>query len=325
VDIAGYSIENRPLYIAKIGQGPKKMWIQGRIHGNEPYGNDTCLEFINSLLSSDKGLLDIMTFWIIPCYNPDGAERFWRGNALGVDLNRDWCRIYKWMFWVEWADPTLNQRDFPLPAEVGYFQPESKAFRLAWEEFRPDYMVDIHHQGTPVVEGTDEMSTFSFGISVAEHSLRGLSGIDGSRLRGAPDLSHIWDTCRRMAVIGYDAASKLGFCTPTMYWFKGIDIWEGVTSSQMLGLPGPDTVANWNGKESKIAWMPEYNTAAIFFESRGGIGNKSRGYLITQNVVALHAIADAIASGELEDVDAELWWELPWASYDYGNWGYREQ
>ena len=47
-------------------------------------------------------------------------------------------------------------------------------------------MIDIHHQGTPVVEGTNEMSTFSFGISVAEHSLKGLSGIDGHPAAGRP-------------------------------------------------------------------------------------------------------------------------------------------
>ncbi len=326
VDVAGYTLEGRPLYIAKIGWGSKKMWIQGRIHGNEPFGNNVCLELLKSLLSSDKKLLDEMTFWVIPSYNPDGSEYYWRGNALGVDLNRDWNRNYRWMFWVEWEDPSLNQRNYPLlPAEKGYFQPESQAFRLAWEEFHPDYMIDIHHQGTPVVEGTNEMSTFSFGISVAEHSLKGLSGIDGHPLPGAPDLTYIWDTCRRMAVVGYDAAKKLGYCTPTMYWFKGIDIWEGVTSTQMLGLPGDVPAPIWDGTEDDIAWTPEHNTAAIFFETRGGIGNKSRGYLIHQNVVALHAIADAIASDELEDADPDRWWDLPWATYDYGNWGYREE
>ena len=46
VDIAGYTLEDRPLYIAKIGWGPKKMWIQGRIHGNEPFGNNVCLDFL---------------------------------------------------------------------------------------------------------------------------------------------------------------------------------------------------------------------------------------------------------------------------------------
>ena len=127
-----------------------------------------------------------------------------------------------------------------------------------------------------------------------------------------------------MAVVGYDAAKKLGFCTPTMYSFKGIDIWEGVTSSQMLGLPGDVPAPIWDGTEDDIAWTPEHNTAAIFFETRSGIGNKSRGYLIRQNVVALHAIADAIASDELADADPDRWWDLPWASYDYGDWGYQD-
>ena len=78
LDIAGYTLEGRPLYIAKMGNGPQRMWIQGRIHGNEPLGNDVSIEIIKSLLSSDKRLLDKMTFWIIPMYNPDGAEHFWR-------------------------------------------------------------------------------------------------------------------------------------------------------------------------------------------------------------------------------------------------------
>ena len=168
------------------------------------------------------------------------------------------------------------------------------------------------------------MTTFSIGISVAEHSLAGRSGIDDHPLPGAPNLLHLWDTARQMAVVAYDATRKLGFCTPTMYWFKGIDIWEGVVSSMMLGLPGDVPAPAWDGTENDIAWTPEHTTAAIFFESRGGIGNKSRGYLIRQNVVGLHAITDAIASGELQFVDPERWWELPWSTYDYGDWGYQE-
>ncbi len=46
--------------------------------------------------------------------------------------------------------------------------------------------------------------------------------------------------------------------------------------------------------------------------------------MIKQNVVALHAIAEAIANDTLEDADPERWWELPWASNDYGDWGYAE-
>ena len=86
----------------------------------------------------------------------------------------------------------------------------------------------------------------------------------------------------------------------------------------------PAHILIWDGTEDDMAWDPEHNTAAIFFETRGGIGNKSRGYLIRQNVVALHAIIDAIASNELEDADPDRWWELPWATYDYGDWRYQE-
>jgi len=49
----------------------------------------------------------------------------------------------------------------------------------------------------------------------------------------------------------------------------------------------------------------------MFFENRGGIGNKSRGYIIKQNVVGVHAIIDAIAYGELMFVDPGRWDEIP--------------
>ena len=264
LDVAGYTLEGRALYIAKIGQGPQRMWIQGRIHGNEPLGNDVCIEIIKSLLSSDKSLLDKMTFWIIPSYNPDGSEHFWRGNANKIDLNRNWYR-----------SPT----DPPPPS---YSEPESRAFYAAWAAFKPHYAIDIHHQGTYFVEGTNEMTTFSIGIPVSETVLD----------------PWVWDTNRKMAVTGYDAVAKLGFVNPTRY--PKIDIRNAVVASMMLDNPGPD------GKQT--GWK----TAAMFFENRGGIGNRSRGYIIQQNVVATHAIINAIADGTLSSVDASRWETIPY-------------
>jgi len=264
LDIVGYTHEERPLYVVKLGWGPEKMWIQGRIHGNEPYGNDACLAIIKSLLSSDRRILEEMTFWIIPSYNPDGSERFWRGNADGVDLNRNW-----------WREDGND-----------YSEPESQTFYWAWVEFKPHYAIDIHHQGTYFVEDedgedTNQMTTFSIGIPVWPEFLD----------------PWIWDTNRRMAVVGYDAVKDLGFCNPTRYPL--INIHTAVVSSMMLGNPGPE------GHDA------EWKTAAMFFENRGGIGNKSRGYLIKQNLVAIHAIIDAIANGELDTVDADRWDEIP--------------
>jgi hypothetical protein len=264
VDSAGTTLDGRPLYIAKIGWGPVRMWIQGRIHGNEPYGNDVCLEVIKSLLSSDRRILEEMTLWIVPSYNPDGGERFWRGNADRVDLNRNWWRT--------------DGND--------YSEPESQAFYWAWADFKPHYAIDIHHQGTYFVEDeegedTNEMTTFSIGIPVWPDFLE----------------EWVWDDSRRMAVVGYDAVKDLGFCNPTRYPL--INIHTAVISSMMLGNPGPD------------GYDAEWESAAMFFETRGGIGNKSRGYLIKQNVVAVHAIIDAIAYGELMSADPDRWDEIP--------------
>jgi hypothetical protein len=276
VDIVGYTQEDRPLYIAKIGWGPVRMWIQGRIHGNEPYGNDVCLELIKSLLSKDRKILEELTLWIIPSYNPDGSERFWRGNATptrwddqgnpiaGVDLNRNWWRT--------------DGND--------YSELESQAFYWAWADFKPHYAIDIHHQGTYFVEDeegedTNEMTTFSIGIPVWPDDLE----------------PWVWDDSRRMAVAGYDAVKDLGFCNPTRYPL--INIYTAVISSMMLGNPGPD------GHDA------EWESAAMFFENRGGIGNKSRGYIIKQSVLAVHAIVDAIAYGELMFVDPDRWEEIP--------------
>ncbi|MDH3216052.1 MAG: M14 family zinc carboxypeptidase [Candidatus Krumholzibacteria bacterium] len=262
--MVGYTPEGRPLYIAKLGSGPERMWIQGRIHGDEPYGNDACLEIIKSLLGSGRRILEEMTFWIIPSYNPDGSEHFWRRNANRIDLNRNWWRT----------------------GGTGYSEPESIAFYWAWVEFRPHYAIDIHHQGTYFVEDedgndTNQMTAFSIGISVRQEFLE----------------PWIWDVSRGMAVVGYDAVSKLGFCNPSRYPL--VNIHSAVVSSMMLGNPGPD------GHDA--GWK----TAAMFFENRGGIGNKSRGYIIKQNVVAVHAIIDAIAYGELTFVEEERWDEIP--------------
>ena len=38
------SEQGRELYVAVVGHGPRHVWLQGRIHGNEPYGTDTLLD-----------------------------------------------------------------------------------------------------------------------------------------------------------------------------------------------------------------------------------------------------------------------------------------
>ena len=127
---------------------------------------------------------------------------------------------------------------------------------------------------------TNQMTAFSIGIPVWPEDLD----------------PQIYDDSRRMAVAGYDAVKDLGFCNPSRYPL--INIHTAVISSMLLGNPGP------GGHDA------EWETAAMFFETRS-VGQKSRGQLIRQNIVAVTDIIDAIASGQLADVDPERWDEIP--------------
>ena len=67
----------------------------------------------------------------------------------------------------------------------------------------------------------------------------------------------------------------------------------------MLGNPGPD------GYDA--GWV----AAAMFLKNQSGIGNKSRGYIFKQSVIAVHAIVDAIAYDRLSSVDSDRWEDIP--------------
>ncbi len=260
VETLGHSVLGQPLLAARIGRGETRMWIHGRIHGDERFGAEASLALLSSLLSSNQDLLDEISFLIIPCYNPDGSNLDQRGNANGVDLNRDW-----------WRSTVANS----------YTQPESKAYYAAWIDFKPHYAIDLHWQGTSFVDDTNEMTKLSIGIPVA-----------GTRLDPP-----IWDAVREMAVAGYEAASAEGYSHPTRYPL--IDIPNSAEGSMLLGGPGPDgNPAGWK-------------TSAMFFEERGDVGQKSRGYRIKQFVLVVNTILDAIAMGGLGDFDPAVWDEIP--------------
>jgi hypothetical protein len=264
----GTSGEGRTLYGAVIGEGDTRMWIQGRIHGNEPYGAEAILDVLQTLVAGGRHareVLDEMTFLMIPIYNVDGSEAYIRQDVInGIDLNRDWGVA---------EDLTRPLTEFTAV--------ESQAYWYAWADFEPHYALDLHHQGTYYEAGTDEMTAFSLGIPILPQNLD----------------PAIWDAARQMAVTVFDAIDPKGYANITRY--PDINIPEAVISSMMLGGPGPD------GED------PGFTTAAMFFETRGGIGTKSRGYLIRQNVEGVWSVIDAIADDTLDEADADRWADLP--------------
>lgn len=118
----GYSVQNRPVYGITAGQGSERVFIWSQMHGNESTTTKAVFDLLNFLKSDDNfavALKGRFTFFILPMVNPDGAARYTRENANGVDLNRDAANLT---------------------------QPESKILREAFENFRPHYCYNMHDQ-----------------------------------------------------------------------------------------------------------------------------------------------------------------------------------
>jgi murein peptide amidase A len=83
--LLGRSHDGRPIRSWRIGnaRSPKRMLVVGCIHGNECAGMAVTQRLVNL---TRPVALDL---WVIQNLNPDGLARNSRGNARGVDLNRD--------------------------------------------------------------------------------------------------------------------------------------------------------------------------------------------------------------------------------------------
>ncbi|HEV7258266.1 MAG TPA: M14 family metallopeptidase [Bosea sp. (in: a-proteobacteria)] len=99
------------------GQRPVVMLI-GQQHGNEPAGGEAMLVLAERLGAGTLApLLDAIDVVIIPRGNPDGADRFRRALANGIDANRDHTQLRT---------------------------PEIRAIAELFTRYRPDIVLDCH-------------------------------------------------------------------------------------------------------------------------------------------------------------------------------------
>ena len=123
----GYSVENRAIEMITLGTGGTKVLMWSQMHGNESTTTKALFDFIPWFLAPEqKPLREQLTLYIVPQLNPDGAERYTRFNALGVDLNRD---------------------------AIELTQPESRVLREAYEKIATDLCLNLHGQRTIYAAG----------------------------------------------------------------------------------------------------------------------------------------------------------------------------
>ena len=90
----GTSVEGRAIHHLTVGRGAKAVLLWSQMHGDEPTATSALFDLCQWLVTHRQEpvvarLLDSLTLHIVPMLNPDGAERFQRRNAQGIDINRD--------------------------------------------------------------------------------------------------------------------------------------------------------------------------------------------------------------------------------------------
>jgi protein MpaA len=88
--VLGRSVEGRAIRAVRLGDpgAARKALVVGAIHGSERAGM-RATRFLRRL-----GGVSAVDLWVVDTVNPDGVKRRSRGNARGVDLNRNFP--YRW-------------------------------------------------------------------------------------------------------------------------------------------------------------------------------------------------------------------------------------
>src|SRR4051812_4272284 len=132
----GRSVQKRPIRVLVLGnpRAKHRVLVVGSIHGNERAGIPIARALERARLARD------VAFWIVPVLNPDGAAANTRGNAHGVDLNRN----FPWR-WRKAA------RGLYFSGKRAASEPETRAAMWLIRKVRPTLSI-WYHQALRVVD-----------------------------------------------------------------------------------------------------------------------------------------------------------------------------
>jgi hypothetical protein len=98
IEQIGQSIEGRAIHHLWTGTGATSVLLWSQMHGDEPTATAALFDVYEYLSRhrdepAVRRILSNLTLHFVPMLNPDGAERFQRRNAQGIDINRDALRL----------------------------------------------------------------------------------------------------------------------------------------------------------------------------------------------------------------------------------------
>jgi protein MpaA len=161
----GWSVEGRAIECTTIGEGPETVLLIASIHGNETAGTLLLDEFVN-VLPARRDLLLGRRIALLAVANPDGVAAGRRGNAHGVDLNRNF--------------PAGNWRPSGTHGREPLSEPESRAIHELIDQLQPTRIVSIHQPSACI---DYDGPAAGLAAAMAEHCdlpVRKLGGESGS-------------------------------------------------------------------------------------------------------------------------------------------------
>ncbi len=163
ISVIGQTVERRQLHLVRLGhpaphsrseslRQPVVLFVCTQ-HGNEPAGREACLQLLRDLaFTNNTKLVDQlknMTILVIPTANPDGRAANTRGNARGIDINRD---------------------------HINLETPEARAIAKVVRDWKPEVVMDHHEYGPslPVVYDDDLLYLWPRNLNV-DKTIHGMS------------------------------------------------------------------------------------------------------------------------------------------------------
>ena len=125
----GRSVQGRPLVMHIFGEGDDAVFIFGGIHGNEPTSASVASRLIEHLRNHPETLGGRRVATLAEA-NPDGLAAGRRGNANGVDLNRNF--------------PARNWRAGRHHGSSPASEPETRAIMRAIDMLKPTCVISVH-------------------------------------------------------------------------------------------------------------------------------------------------------------------------------------
>lgn len=142
--VIGVSVQGRPITAYRVGDphAAYRAVVLGSMHGFSEQAGQSVTRAIRSM-PIPAGL----DLWVIDTINPDGNALQQRGNAHGVDLNRNWPNLWQYI-----APSSTFDTHYSGPAPLS--EPETVAMYNFVKQVHPDRLVSMH-QPLDGVDSTD--------------------------------------------------------------------------------------------------------------------------------------------------------------------------